>query len=80
MWETISTGQRDDEARADRVAKMGRGEAVAPSRELFKPFAAAWLDSQRPLLGERTIDAYDRAIQLAKIPASAAFIQIQPTG
>ena len=70
VWETIPGNERAAvTARADRVTKMGRGVQVAPSRELFAPFAATWLDSQRAGLGERTIDQYDRAIRLHLTPA-----------
>lgn len=70
IWKQVPGGEREAvTARAAIIARMGRGERVAPSRELFEPFAAAWLDSQRATLSERTIDQYDRAIRLHLKPA-----------
>jgi len=69
IWKTVPGGERDAvQARAKVISELGRGRKVAPTRQMFEEFATAWLEGQKPRLGERTIDQYERTLRLHLIP------------
>lgn len=70
-WQTVEGGIRAAErAKADVLARMGRGEKVAPMRKLtFSAAAAAYLKSAESKLRPTTIALYGSAIRNHLNPA-----------
>jgi len=64
-WQRVEGGLREARAaRAEVVAKLGRGERVAPSRQTFGEVATAWLATQNGQLRPRTHDLYATVLRV----------------
>lgn len=62
-FETVGPNQQEAvNARADKLARMRKGERVAPTKQTFAEFATAWLDAQQQLR-PRTREWYAIAIR-----------------
>jgi integrase len=67
-WKVVSGGLREARAaRAEVVAKLARGERVAPSRFTLQEIAGTWLGSQTHLR-PRTLDRYETVLRLHVMP------------
>ncbi len=70
-WERVQGGVRAaDAARADKLARMGRGERVAPLRNLsFGDAADAYMQSARSTLRPGTVKLYESRLKNHLLPA-----------
>lgn len=68
-WQTVVGGLKDARReRAEIVAKLGRGERVAPTRQTFADVATAWLEAQGGRLRPRTREVYETQLRLHVMP------------
>lgn len=67
-WRTVPTLREARQVRADLVARVNRGERVAPSRLTVAEYAAAWLGRQRSRLRPKTLDLYASMLRLHVLP------------
>jgi integrase len=68
-WQAVRGGLRDARReRADVVARLGRGERVAPTRRTFAEVAEAWLENERSRLRPRTIEMYEILLRVHLLP------------
>ena len=63
-WRTVGKLQEARDLRAELIAKVRRGEAVAPARTTFGEFADAWLDKQEQRLRPKTREWYGSCLRL----------------
>ena len=68
-WQTVLGNVEDAEAeRSAKLAKMGRGERVAPARLTLAEFTAGWLDEQEGRLRPKTLVSYEGQLRRHVLP------------
>src|SRR3712207_8825663 len=67
-WQTVTGGLREARAeRAEKIAALGRGERVVPSKATLAEFFETWLEAQAELR-PRTRRAYETSMRLHVLP------------
>src|SRR5438105_2429351 len=67
-WRTVEKLQEARDLRAELVAKVNRGERVAPSKLTFAAFSDEWLVRQETQLRPKTHDLYSAYLRLHLTP------------
>src|SRR5262245_60426002 len=68
-WQKVDGGIREARAaRGDALAKLARGERVAPSKLTLAEYAAEWIDQLEGKCRPKTIDRYSTDLRLHVLP------------